>query len=239
MRQEQIEYGDLLDTVHPDSYRGLPFKLHYAIRWIVQQYYGTTTTTTTKGSHQKDIRHLKPRLDWIVKVDDDVVVQLDNFQTQYLQYLNANRPIVVGKVTTDTPAHKTGKWAEDPQFYPQYYSSSGSTTDSDTKDTTTTIATYPPFAFGSSGYAMSRVIAQYLASQDQLYYWQGEDAGLGIWLAESAMPVKWFDIPEVSKTRECLPSNYIIGHNFTAQGIRDCYQFLQDEAQEAREHQEQ
>lgn len=184
-REQQI-FGDLIDTIHPDTYKGLPYKLHFGVKWVMQNL---------------------ENVQWIVKADDDVVVRVKLLEFFVLRKMNPFLPQVIGTVAVGAKPHRTGKWAEDPKF---------------------TDAEYPPWAFGSSGYVMSRPVGQYVADND-LYYYQGEDAGLGIWLAQSPLQTTWVDTPELRKEEGCHDKLYIIGHDLDTQAIRNCFGKLGDQ----------
>lgn len=53
--REQELYGDIIDSIHTDSYKSLPYKLHFGMTWV--------------------LRNLK-QVNWIVKVDDDTIVRV-------------------------------------------------------------------------------------------------------------------------------------------------------------------
>jgi hypothetical protein len=89
--QEQVTHQDLIDSIHPESYRALPHKLKFAYQWILKNW---------------------PNVQWLVKVDDDTVVRMDTLQAVVLDSLNPAKPIVAGNIIKDAPVHKTGKWAE-------------------------------------------------------------------------------------------------------------------------------
>jgi hypothetical protein len=89
--QEQATHQDLIDSIHPESYRGLPHKLKFAYQWILQHW---------------------PHVQWLVKVDDDTVVRMDTLQAVVLDTLNPAQPIVAGRIIVDAPVHRDGKWAE-------------------------------------------------------------------------------------------------------------------------------
>jgi hypothetical protein len=89
--QEQATHQDLIDSIHPESYRGLPHKLKFAYQWILPRW---------------------PDVQWLVKVDDDTVVRIDTLQHVVLDTLNPAHPIVAGRIKVDAPVRKTGKWAE-------------------------------------------------------------------------------------------------------------------------------
>ena len=195
--QEQNQYRDLLDTIHPESYRGLPYKLHYAIRWI--------------GQHP-GMKHV----DWILKVDDDIVARLHALQYYVLRKLNPMIPMVIGRVDPHlTAPHRTGKWAEDPVM---------------------TLTTYPPWAYGSTGYVMSRPVTDYIASQPSLYYYQGEDVSLGLWLYESPLDMTWMNVPYFALDRNTTHEesivdhthSVIIGHNLSVVALKATFELWPD-----------
>lgn len=194
--QEQLQFRDILDTVHPESYRGLPFKLHYAIQWI--------------GQHP-GMKHIT----WVLKVDDDVVARLHTLQHYVLNKLNPLTPMVIGRMEPNSTPHRTGKWAEDPAM--KY-------------------GTYPPWAYGSTGYVMSRVVIDYISSKPSLYYYQGEDVSLGLWLYESPLDMTWMDAPYFAMERkpiheeDVLDHTYsvVIGHNLSPEALKTIFTRWQD-----------
>lgn len=103
LEQEQVSNRDLLDTIHPDSYRSLPHKLKYAMRWI---------------SRNCGV------VEWILKVDDDMFVHVKRVYEVVLRLLNPSLPIVVGRVLRHIPVQRHGKWAEteykDHPIYPPW-----------------------------------------------------------------------------------------------------------------------
>lgn len=190
--KEQDLYEDMIDSIHPDTYKSLPYKLHYGMKWVVQNL------------HQ---------VNWIVKADDDQVVRLNLLRFFVLRKFNPNHPSVIGGIIVNSKPHKNGKWAEDP-FYTMEY--------------------YPPWAFGSAGYIVSRQVAEYVGRNDNLHYYQGEDTGLGIWLAESSLQTTWIDTPEVNKDKICDDRFFIIGHGMSVSEIKKCYDQLGDSLPERK-----
>jgi Galactosyltransferase len=93
--KEQELYGDLIDSIHPDSYKALPFKLHYGMKWVIDNV---------------------PHVNWIAKADDDHVVRVKLLQFFVLRKFNPHHPSVIGGIVVGAPPHRTGKWAEDPKF---------------------------------------------------------------------------------------------------------------------------
>ena len=182
---EQERFADMIDSIHPESYKSLPYKLHFGMRHIMRNM---------------------PNVNWIVKADDDVVVRVKLLQYFVLRKFNPNHPMVIGSVAVGAKPHRTGKWAEDPVY---------------------TAEEYPPWAFGSAGYVVSRPVAQYVADNEH-YYYQGEDAGLGIWLDQSPLQVTWVDSPELRKDEGCEDKLYIIGHDLNTDAIRNCFNKIGD-----------
>ena len=219
--QEQETYGDLLDTIAPDSYKGLPYKLHYAIQWVARQQ-------CSPPPQQK--QNYATRFEWILKVDDDVVVRLQTLQYYILRKFNPVTPIVIGRMEPNSKVHRTGKWAEDPKWVDEEY---------------------PPWAYGSTGYVMSRAVMDYVASQfyqtddkgdsasasarrqqHGLYYYQGEDTSLGIWLFESPLDVTWIDSPDFSiETSKWYNHKFtaVIGHDLKPKVMREMFTKWKDE----------
>lgn len=193
--QEQERYGDILDTVHPDTYKGLPYKLHFAIQWI---------------SDHPGMKHIQ----WVLKVDDDVVVRINALQYYSLLNINPARPIVIGRIDPDSTPHRTGKWAEDPKW-----------------EGIDGVDVYPPWAYGSTGYVMSRPVVDYVASQKSIYYYQGEDVSLGIWLYESPLDVSWFDSPDFNLENQMWAdhtTSAVIGHNLMIKEMQIIFEKWQD-----------
>jgi Galactosyltransferase len=191
--KEHERYGDLLDTIHPDTYKGLPYKLHYAIQWI---------------ANHDDLQHIQ----WILKADDDVVVRPNTLRYYVLRNFNPLAALVIGRIEPSSTPHRTGKWAEDPRW-PEGEN-------------------YPPWAYGSTGYVMSRAVFHYIAAQSSLYYYQGEDASLGIWLYESPLDVSWIDSPDfcIQASDAYYDHKYsaVIGHDVSPDDMRRLYDKWED-----------
>ncbi|KAL7578158.1 hypothetical protein ACA910_012599 [Epithemia clementina (nom. ined.)] len=84
-------YGDILDSIHPESYISLPYKLHFGYRWVVE--------------NMKQVK-------WIVKADDDTVVRVGTLQQVLLDLYNPEMPIVMGRIVPHSTVSRKGKWAE-------------------------------------------------------------------------------------------------------------------------------
>jgi Galactosyltransferase len=181
LEEEQETFHDLLDSRHPDSYRSLTHKLRFGYTWVLQRH---------------------PRVEWLVKVDDDTVVRVDTLATAFLRNFNPTVPMVIGRIIEDSPVHRTGKWAE--LVYPK--------------------PRYPFWPQGSCGHVVSRAVAQYVASASNLTYYQGEDVSLGIWLDESDLVTTWVHSEYFSNDRKCLLHAWLImGHEVSEREMRQCY----------------
>jgi hypothetical protein len=225
LEQEFQEHGDLLDTIHPESYRSLPFKLQFAYHWIYTHY-----------------RH-DAHWEWILKVDDDIMVHtVAKLQHDVLRPLNGHaQPIVVGSIVTNGKVIKTGKWAE--HVYP------GRAHYSPNVNQVVHFPYYPYWPKGSCGHVVSRVVAEYVAQQfhpyhgnnessattsdntnksnttstssntnttasisTDLVYYQGEDTSLGIWLDESPLSVIWIKSRYFTNDKHCPWQNENLHH---------------------------
>lgn len=88
---EQSTHHDLLDTLHPESYKSLPHKLKFAMHWIhtnVKQY------------------------NWVMKADDDIFVRVKSLETMILSIFQPETPMVVGNIARRASVLRKGKWAE-------------------------------------------------------------------------------------------------------------------------------
>jgi len=204
LQQEQDDHQDLLDVMHPETYKSLPYKVDYALTWIYNQTTSSSTSTSTTES--------SPVLEWVLKVDDDVVVRLELLRTLLLQQHNPHHPIVIGDIVVEAPKAEGGKWAEDPKYEPDFY---------------------PPWARGSTGYVLSWPVVQYLAQQRDLYYYQGEDTSLGIWLenatflsenpSQQQQPLSWIHTAEFVFDKGCEETHIITGHKMNPDEIKGCF----------------
>jgi hypothetical protein len=176
LENEQSSFHDLLDTLHPDTYAALPYKLKYAYTWVTS---------------------MLPRVEWIVKVDDDTVVRVDSLRN-FLAKFNPNVPTVIGRIIEASGVAKTGKWAE--YKYPH--------------------AQYPYWPQGSCGHVVSRAVASYVATLQEYTFYQGEDTSLGIWLDESDLQVTWINSGYFSNERQCMKHVSIVLFCFVLFGLR-------------------
>lgn len=187
---ESQQYGDILDSIHSESYISLPYKLHFGYQWAVE--------------HMKQVQ-------WIVKADDDTVVRVATLQRALLDLYNPTLPIVLGRVMVHALVSRKGKWAE---F--QYEKN-----------------VYPYWPQGSRGHVVSRPVADYLARQRNLIYYQGEDTSLGIWLDESPLNVWWIHSPYFQNHGLCQDEeSLVIGHKLTPEDIHRCYARLDEWTEE-------
>jgi len=199
LEKEQKQHHDLLDSVHPESYKSLPHKVKFAYQWILKNC---------------------PRVQWLTKVDDDTVVRVDTLQRVLLNKLNSLEPIVVGRIVSDSPVYREGKWAET-KYQPD---------------------TYPNWPQGSCGHTVSRPVADYIGSHNKLVYYQGEDTSIGIWLDQAAdkgaLAVTWLRSHYYTNDGDChSPQWLIIGHRIKPTQMLSCYQRMdewKDEAVDAK-----
>lgn len=153
-----------------------------------------------------------PSAQWIVKTDDDMYAQVD-IAEDFLQSKNATNYMVIGHIVHSARVQKSGKWAE--FDYPN--------------------SQYPSYPQGSYGHAVSRPVAEYIATnKDALFEYQGEDVSIGIWLNESPHKVhlKWVESSQFARTktargvdRRCEDLDFVvIGHDITPDQMRACYE---------------
>jgi len=209
---EQERHQDLLDAMHPESYRSLPYKVQFAYTWITSHY----DPPSSEGSSQK------PRIDWIVKVDDDSVARVDTLLHSFLPNFNSRIPIVIGRIVEQSPVWRVGANRE-MQYQHAYY---------------------PYWPRGSCGHVVSYSVAKYIGTAKGLTYYQGEDVSIGIWLDEaqrlpvtdeneSVLPgrrVTYMNSDFFRHDFSCLTSNVddwlIMGHKMTATEMRECYKHV-------------
>ena len=98
LRQEANQHRDILDTIHPESYRSLPYKLHFAYQFVVREI---------------------PEAKWILKLDEDMVARIGTLEEALLSKLNPEQPFVMGKIVPNAKVSRVGKWAE--YVYQQRY----------------------------------------------------------------------------------------------------------------------
>lgn len=238
LQTEQMQYHDLIDSIHPDSYSSLPHKLKFALNWINNNYYDVSNTSPVVSGP-----------DWVYKLDDDCYARVQVIYESLLLHFNTKSSIInnnkqlssnicIGKIQLDSPVYRNGKWEEDTERYPHN--------------------TYPIFALGSCGYIISRGIVQYIGKQYQHDYeylklqqhnritlpgdemekkirlriYQGEDTSLGIWLEESYLIYQekmtlFIDSTYFSNNPEdCYQMNILsIGHQLSVNDIQQCYEY--------------
>jgi hypothetical protein len=140
LMEETEEDSDVIFLPTKDFHRNLPRKLKDAYGWALR------STNAT----------------WFLKADDDMLfVDIPRLQ-HFLCSLESQESTVVGRVASNVPVDRDGKWAET-NYLPAFY---------------------PPFCKGAFGHAISRDIASDVVEFDGFEY-HGEDVSLGIWLDES------------------------------------------------------
>lgn len=202
--QEQKKYGDILMTHEADVYRNLPIKLKAAYTFVDN--------------------YLPQSVQWVLKVDDDFFVQVEEFSS-YLDELmetkrkswatkNATIPepwesravLISGEIRWKRKARDGGKWKEVPQW-PKG-------------------AEYPTFPMGSAGHVVNRPIFHYISEyQSALFDYQGEDVSIGIWLDQEHAPKVEFTHANVMKRSGACEDDKIlvVGHKIDAERMQSCY----------------
>jgi hypothetical protein len=99
LQEEAAGYKDMLDTLHPESYRSLPYKLRFAYQFVARELADTK---------------------WVLKVDDDMFARVLTLEQVLLNKLNADVPFVVGKIVAHSKVSRVGKWAEY-NYLEEYY----------------------------------------------------------------------------------------------------------------------
>lgn len=155
-----------------------------------------------KEMYQWALGHTEAK--WMVKVDDDAVARIPELETM-LAKQDANKLVVMGHIRRGVGVPKSGKWAE-PDFIGP---------------------TYPPFANGAQGHAVTRGVAKAVVAHDGFEY-QGEGVSLGIWMDEMKKPVQWVHSPQHFVAHgDCNDkSKIVIGHNIPPAKMRACFPTL-------------
>jgi Galactosyltransferase len=204
--EEQVQHWDMIDTLHPESYRGLPHKIRFAIRWVI-------------------IKEHDRKVQWILKVDDDMYVRHLNVfvrrdRSVGVSILNSTFPIVVGQIQYQIPVQRHGKWAEDASYYrnhpiypPWPKGSSGY------------LISRSAAVLIAQRYSLDLMLPSSMKEKPALPSYQGEDTSLGIWL--EASNVSWINSTYFVNHGRCLPdldSAWIIGHRITPELMQKCYE---------------
>jgi Galactosyltransferase len=203
---EQGTHRDLLDTRHPESYRSLPHKLRYAIRWVI---------FTCQNNNIE--------VNWILKVDDDMYVRNKNLSTLF-SLLNPQTSTVLGQIQRNLPVQRHGKWAEDVTYYQKHPIYPPWPLGSCGYVMSRAVANIIAQRYDHD--------LQRIETKDRskifLRTYQGEDTSLGIWLAQSN--VNWINsfhfvnhghCAMQSKPDAVLP--WSIGHRITPYLMQQCY----------------
>jgi Galactosyltransferase len=224
--QEQSQHQDLIDTVHPESYRSLPHKLRFALRWIMRNYNG---------------------VQWVLKADDDMFVRADLIQEAIFPRRRLTEPwssspsahaIVVGHVVRNVPVQRAGKWAEQHEYvqshaiYPPWPQGSCGYLLS------RAVGEYIATQYDRDIASLS--LTNGTPTTLTLQMFQGEDTSLGIWMAQSNLNVTWIDSSLFVNHGDCMvPSSlasdasstsnetvvWSIGHRISPEQIFRCHTF--------------
>lgn len=126
--EEQKEHDDLLDSILPDSYRSLPYKVHYMFTWITNLTLGDEDSIQSRnekrlisfrknGISKEKKTNIQTRIarqfNWFLKIDDDSIARLAMLERIMLRQYNPNHPIVIGDIGLDLKKARGGKWAEE------------------------------------------------------------------------------------------------------------------------------
>ena len=185
---EQAAFQDILFVNEIDTYRSLSKKLKFIYTHAYQNL---------------------PTAKWIVKIDDDFFVRVDDFHEYIMTNFNESVPTVISGLIGTGKAHTAGKWKEVPQYPPG--------------------KEYPPFPLGSFGHAVSLPVFQHIAEhQGGLFDYQGEDTSLGIWLSQSkAIAVEFHQTNTMKNNGVCKDrSVFIVGHDITPREMIECNKTL-------------
>jgi Galactosyltransferase len=223
---EQARHHDLIDTLHPESYRSLPHKLRFALRWILHHY--------------NDVL-------WVLKADDDMFVRTDLIQEAIIPRPHLTEPwslspsdhaIVVGHVVRNVPVQRAGKWAEQHEYiqshaiYPPWPQGSCGYLVS------RAAGEYIATQYDSDLSSLS--LANGMSKPLTLQMFQGEDTSLGIWMAQSNLNVTWVDSSLFVNHGNCMVSSSLasdalatanatvawsIGHRINPEQIFRCHTF--------------
>jgi len=213
--REQSIHQDLLMMHEIDMYRTLPAKLKFAYSFVDQ--------------------HLPESVRWVLKVDDDFFVRVDNFRQLLREefdetYRGASsvarsllssasgaipslakpppppKPVLVGgNIRRNHKAARKGKWKELPQWKQK--------------------AVYPPFPLGSHGHAVTRPLVEYVARyQWALFEYQGEDTSIGIWFSHPSAPkVDFRETERMNNHGDCQRLNiFVVGHEVSPAKMKVC-----------------
>jgi hypothetical protein len=93
--EEQARHRDMIDSIHPDSYRSLTHKVRFGYGFVLDRI---------------------PAVEWLVKVDDDTVVRVDTLAAAFLRNFNPKVPMVIGRIIENSHVPRSGKWAD--ELYP-------------------------------------------------------------------------------------------------------------------------
>jgi hypothetical protein len=207
LQEEQAKYDDLVFMTDVDVYSNLPKKLKAAYSFVHEHYYYDHASSPQNNT----------TLEWVLKVDDDFYVKVDEFE-KYLQAtfpknLTTTTPLVLGSIRRSSNTYTSGKWKEVSQYPPD--------------------TPYPPFPVGSAGHAVTRPVVEYISKRQHLLFdYQGEDASLGIWLRGFVGPDAFRDSSSSSSESHAMvndgncfePGHYVIGHGLTKDHMKVCFE---------------
>ena len=95
LEQESVQYGDILDSILPESNKRHPYMLHFAYQWVVANL---------------------PKVQWILQANDHTVVRMESLQRSLLNLYNPNQHIVIGNVREAWPNKTSSPQANASQY---------------------------------------------------------------------------------------------------------------------------
>jgi len=148
------------------------------------------------------------KFDFFMKVDQDhfinpiALIKLVGSRSQH-EYS------IIGNIERESEVRRDGKWKE--LTYQHGVNN----------------AKYPKFPLGSSGWIMSRKVAEYISQHRlELFDYQGEDVSIGIWIHESsiASDIQWISSKQMRGDGNCSdPNNIVVGHELSLEKIQLCW----------------
>ena len=174
------EAPDVVSVAAPDGYSHLAVKLRDGYRWATQH----------------------TNADWILKVDDDCYVDVD----QATAFFARKRPrwtVMAAGFERNGRPNKSGKYVD--LKYPD--------------------AVYKPYPQGA-GHAVSKDIAKWVARHSSLPFYPGEDTSLGSWV--SVAPVSTALVADSHfvpwNERPCSDKRaFVVSHNFSPLAMARCH----------------
>jgi hypothetical protein len=216
---EEIEkYGDIHVGAFYDVYFNLPGKLKSGYEFVLSRF---------------------PRVQYIVKSDDDQFVRVSSLEYHILMnsgdgtraklHPGNSQYWILGSIAYNTKLHTN---TEDNV-------NAGKHVETRLSGKHKNIKTYPPWPKGSFGYVASSRLARYVVdNKDVLEEYQGEDTSMGLWIDDSPFvrQVKFVTSDRFSTQGNCwdnvdlvkAPIYYSVGHNLPEERVWRCIEALDE-----------